>query len=823
MLNSIRFLLILLATVHAAFTGIFLAFVLVLHQELAMDGYWLFLVSTGILAVIALSLPLSGRVSLFLLSQSNFRIFHYSSLLVFVFNLGMITISYLLFEQNETTAEVSFYFTMVSVVWLAFFWFFIERMQKHVVERLLQSTEISNTMLNMVWIFSILVTIFFFLSLHYKLSSLESYLFYTIIISFSVGAIFGLLKLSLKISMSNKSALAYTGMKMAKIKDTYHKLAYLNNPYILDLHLEQTILDSNQQERNYLYQFMGSYAMVDKLDELKNIKHTHLPDDNHLAQLILSLQDLNEKIKGIDSPYDFVENSKDITLISAVLRTQIHHGELMVIQKCLSDLRPEVRKQAILVCAYINNNSYLPTLIEQLKDPDYSRTALLALNYLGQQSLAYAKSGYFRNRENFVYVDALIKLCILLKSNESLSFLISLLNEPQRAVKIKAAEAIIDENFSIELQNEIVIKQLIDELIATYVFNQNVLSSLDPSDKRNDELYPALKSEINNTLHIIFKLLRGITSHEIIDYYYKNLNEQDAKGQLTALAMLDIHFPISLRVKLKLLAKEKSAKKLSDQIQKDYLTEKIDFEFKNQEEAILQLIKRDYNKISFWLRTCAMESLANRSIGELPSEIIAELFNPKKLVQEIVAKTIYQLSPDYFLLYLRRFSKQKAEDLSYKIESNLSERKIIRDDNFLDFDQIKFLHKSPLFDHFIIKDIADIQNFFSVKTLTTSKQYLNFNPYYPNGYWIIEHGELHISYRGDTILKARTGSIIDMSFLRHAEKNTLILTNKTDVRYLFIEYHTLNALIPEKPIHRKQITTINLDDFTHYQENSTTS
>jgi hypothetical protein len=70
--------------------------------------------------------------------------------------------------------------------------------------------------------------------------------------------------------------------------------------------------------------------------------------------------------------------------------------------------------------------------------------------------------------------------------------------------------------------------------------------------------------------------------------------------------------------------------------------------------AIKFLLNRDFTQTNRWTRACAIEQIGHQKISDFKLDLIAQLFNPDRLVREMAAWALFETNPEAYEVNTKR-------------------------------------------------------------------------------------------------------------------------------------------------------------------------
>ena len=242
-------------------------------------------------------------------------------------------------------------------------------------------------------------------------------------------------------------------------------------------------------------------------------------------------------------------------------------------------------------------------------------------------------------------------------------------------------------------------------------------------------------------------LLAMIYDQKSIQLVQENIETQTNEGISYAIELLDVFLSEDLKQKIIPILDDISDIDTIRRLQMFYPYIEISLD-----ELIRLLINREYNTINRWTKTSIIQYIGNSQISEkYDMELIANLFNPDKLLSEVSAWAMHNIDANFYeenILRLENDERNHLENLilgqKFEYASNLRPH--------LKFEVVNFLNEKTLLGElpsYVLASIVDFieEVYIENKTLISPEEWHN------ESFYIIKHGALEI--------RNSSGEIID--------------------------------------------------------------
>jgi len=658
-------------------------------------------------------------------------------------------------------------------------------------------------------------------------NNFKSYEFYLLLIFIALfGLVYDFLPQSIEVLLFTPIALlAIFSLSIIVINKAIHKLlphylesfrseetninvkvdsigSYEKKPYQLISLFGDDFFNMAFQEQKYLLYTIKRISAIDALDKLdKLIQNGNKSDPifSILVEINEYLLKVNQKLKKIENPYEFIEQSNDLVLLKGLIRKQIKNSDKNLIIKLLKDNRFSVNKPACIIAGYYNDINIISTLIEHLEKPELNHWSQLALKEIGEKSIKYLEIEFSKRKENLLFVESCLSLICHIKSNNGYSLLFNALNETDSNIRKIAAKKIIVHKINVSEDHRKYFKNLFDDLILTLLSNGYLIKQLELKNEGFKSLKNAIDNENKESLYLIVNIIKLYYNKAATERIFKNYGKNSIQSHAASNALIDLMIDdnFSVRNKLKVLFSP-NEKFLLESLQEEFPTINLNPKFIYEEDLIWIILKKEYDQINSWTRTCALNILQYAFKEDIPFELASEFLNKNQLLKETAAANIYKNLPEFYTIFLSRLKDNEAKQLDYLIRSNLdvANPKQVNQDNLLLFDKIKFLISIPYLSNLSITEIINSHPYFKTKVLKAGEHKVSLLEEFNLGFWLIETGKVLFSKNGIDFYDYKKRDIIKVSD-HESPSNNVFFYLKEDVRFLIVEEIILMNIIKD--------------------------
>jgi hypothetical protein len=205
------------------------------------------------------------------------------------------------------------------------------------------------------------------------------------------------------------------------------------------------------------------------------------------------------------------------------------------------------------------------------------------------------------------------------------------------------------------------------------------------------------------------------------------------------------------------------------------------------EELIQDIINRDFNMISLYVKACAIYSLPILKKKEASQELVASIFHPNQLIRETAATVMEQIEP----MQLESVYSRLDPTWVNEIKSSLSHAG--NGIPYLLLHRIRFIKNCPTMKGISEDILLEIAKTLETNTLTRDEEFLIKRDDVHYAFMIIIEGTAQIKISSGKVFTFDKNDIIYSDIF--VEDNTFSLRALTDLSMYNLEQEALNSLM----------------------------
>jgi len=419
-----------------------------------------------------------------------------------------------------------------------------------------------------------------------------------------------------------------------------------------------------------------------------------------------------------------------------IFRQHADAKNIFLLLDLLKDPNIEVRMEAIETARILKRHETWNTLIDLLGTEKYGHAASAALIAANREVLHHLESAFHKSGQSDKVKMAVVRIMGKIGGEEAEKLLLKKIDYPDKRVVYEMLNGFGYEDFNAEGNQAQIILTLIEEEIGKVLWNMAALQEL-PKEERYGILKLAFKEEIAHNYEQIFLLLSLIYDTESVSLVKENILSETSEGIAYGIELLDMFIDSDLKSKLFPLVDDIS---IGEKIKA--LAHYFPREHFEPLRLLNNILNRDFNQISRWIKACALYNLAFQKDYEPNFAVIAHVFNNDRLLQEVAAWLLYHHKPDQFEKVIERVSQEDQDELINTISHNQLQDGL-NDGYFLLVEIVMFLKEIDIFSNINGDQLCDLADNTRVIRMKAGESIDLKNPE-NNAIYVVAEGVAHL-------------------------------------------------------------------------------
>jgi CRP-like cAMP-binding protein len=450
-----------------------------------------------------------------------------------------------------------------------------------------------------------------------------------------------------------------------------------------------------------------------------------------------------------------------------LLHTASNEGLSFLIE-LLNDAEPKVRNTAIRSSIKKWNAEVVNALIENLGNPIYSNQAMNALVSIGQKALPLLDSAFYRSSQGTQITLKLIQVMGKIGGGRAKDFLWNKIDYPNKVVVSQVLYSLGECGFKAGISQITRIKYAIENDIADIRWNLGAIQEIGEAGF-NKQIANSLRWEIQNDIEHIYKLLAMLYDTRSIQLVKENIDSGTTEGIAFAVELLDVFLSDQLKQRVIPILDELSDADRISKLDVFYPRVKLDSKL-----VLKFIINRDFSQSNRWTKACTLYQIGVLKISDFKLDLIAQMFNPDRLIREVAAWALYQINQDEYHEHVSRLGEAEKRILNDVI---ITTQRLSEFAEVLFFQRIEMLKDIPGITLSYLADISDEIKINEGESVVLDDK-LN------NDFYIVAKGKLDFYQKGSLVAEYARGQFIGEMLGKQNFINTNLIVAKSEVRVL---------------------------------------
>lgn len=446
----------------------------------------------------------------------------------------------------------------------------------------------------------------------------------------------------------------------------------------------------------------------------------------------------------------------------------------------LTDNEPKVRSTAIKSAVKKNTPEVINALTENMTNPIYSNQAMNALVLIGTQTLPALDAAFFRSGQSTQVMQRIIQTAGRIGGPRAKDLLWNKMDYPNKVVVSQVLLALGECGFKAGISQVTRIKYAIESDIADIRWNLSAIQEIG-TDGFNVHIVNSLRWEIQNDIDHIYMLLAMLYDTRSIQLVKENIDSGTAEGITYAVELLDVFLSEQLKQRVIPVLDDLSDSERISKLDVFYPRARLDGRL-----VLKFLINRDFTQSNRWTKACVLYQIGLERIEDFKMDLIAHMFNPDVLIQEVAAWALAQVNPQEY--------KKNVKRLPASVKKSLDD--IVLTDKISCFNKILFFQRVPVFDGvpgITLSQLADICQEINMKEGDT----LTLDERANNKFFVLAKGTVDFYQQGEKVASFTEGQFIGEHLGLPNFVSTNLVKATTDISLLSINKDQFYELLSD--------------------------
>jgi AAA family ATP:ADP antiporter len=444
----------------------------------------------------------------------------------------------------------------------------------------------------------------------------------------------------------------------------------------------------------------------------------------------------------------------------------------------INDSDPKVRNTAIKTAAKKNNNEVILALIENLSNPMFANQAMHSLIMIGGKGLSILDSAFYRSGQHPQTLLKILQVMGRIGGQRAKDLLWNKIDFPDKVIVSRVLLALGECGFKAGISQITRIKYAIESDIADIGWNLEAIQEI--GDEANaTEVVRAVRREIQNDIEHVYMLLAMLYDTRSIQLVKENIESGTTEGTTYAVELLDVFLSDHLKQRVIPVLDELSEVERIKRLEVFYPRVKLDAKL-----VLKFLINREFTQTNRWTKSTVLYQIGLLKISEFKLDLIAQMFNPDRLIREVSAWALHQIDPGQYEKDSARLGQQTKKDLDAAVLRGEGSRLMIFE-KVLFYKSIALFEGTPGIGLSYLADISDEEVIKTGESLSVDdKLTTSFYIVYAGNVEYFNKGKLAGTYtRGQFIGEMITGGGFANSNVLVAKEDAILLRFNKELFY----------------------------------------
>ncbi len=381
------------------------------------------------------------------------------------------------------------------------------------------------------------------------------------------------------------------------------------------------------------------------------------------AKTLTSLQQAVSQARGPERLSALLESdrSEDRALAALALGWSAIHspGDLIGL---LWDRDPDVRRAALLAAGRQRDPRFWSRIIADLSTPGLSGAASAALISIGVPVFPELEAVFGRADQRSDVRTRILDVYDHVGGAQAHQLIVDKLRFPDKEVRRRVLIFLSRKRYQPESADVPVFKNEVEGMVKAMAWN--LAAILDLGDHPTTlTVRAALEDENLQNREALFRMLSLLFDSRAIRMVQTQLTRGHHESEVYALEILNVVVSSDLKGMIFPVIQELSPARALGRLEAYFSRQRM-----SRLERLEAITFRELDEMSHWTRACALMAIAELGREQVPDVLVANLFNPNRMLEEVAAAGILKSAPSRYDHYLSKLPLEHRERLERVIE-----------------------------------------------------------------------------------------------------------------------------------------------------------
>lgn len=321
----------------------------------------------------------------------------------------------------------------------------------------------------------------------------------------------------------------------------------------------------------------------------------------------------------------------------------------------LWDRDPAVRRAALRAAGRLRDPRFWSRIIHHLAEPRFAVEATSALIAIGQPVLGELEAIFGKVGQDPEVRTRILDVYDHVSGPQALELITEKLLFPDKAVRHRVLANLSHRRYKPEATGVPALKNEVEQRVQIMAWNLAAILDLGEGPAAT-EVREALESENRQNRAELFRLLSLLFDSRAMALVRDNLELGHQESTVYALEILDVVISRDIKPMLFPVVEELAPAKAVRRLEAYFPRQRMD-----RLERLEAIAFRHYDEMSSWTRACALRAIAELSRETVAEVLVANIFHPVPMLQEVAAGSILRLDAGAYSHYMDRLPRSQRE------------------------------------------------------------------------------------------------------------------------------------------------------------------
>lgn len=358
-------------------------------------------------------------------------------------------------------------------------------------------------------------------------------------------------------------------------------------------------------------------------------------------------------------------NPEEREIAARLLGYSSKYNAVTYIKKLIKDQSPIVSRTALISAGRIKRSELWDDIIEALGVSSLSTAATSAIRNIGTSILPDLEKFVSRTAIPKSLLKRVIRIYGNIGGENAAKYLVKRIAYPDRDIREEVFVALSKMGFQASAKDMQILKETIKEEIGIIIWIMAAISDIEAYPD-TQKLEAALRNDLRLKKDVLFAVLSLLYDTRTIQLVRESINSANPTSRTYGLEIIDLMISSDIKDILIPLLEENTILNYLDKYKEIYPQQRFPID-----QRLENIINKEYDKISIWVKTCAVELVPEYNNSGSHTLLAANVMCKDELLREASVLALSRFSPDSFTNLIKRLPEDQRgsySSLHYKIQ-----------------------------------------------------------------------------------------------------------------------------------------------------------